>query len=183
MSYYRMKVTKLVNETRGGSGHGLCEVDGETFYFTCDGFARGSYILKRYTEEELELLMGERSDDLSFEDQIVGVLDMPVREPEYVFRHEDIDWSEVGDPVRYIGEGVDQIKWKGEFYPYPTKKPEPIVRYHVVITEDYGPYKEGDIIWESPYNPDGFGREYPTRVEVLTYGVEKREVYPRERGA
>ena len=48
-----------------------------------------------------------------------------------------------------------------------------------MLTEAFGPYKADDIIWESPYHPQGFGSEYPTRVEVVEYGITKVERHSR----
>jgi len=113
-----MKITEInMPMPRGGQATGECEVNGERLYFTCTGVAHGTYRTYQLTEEEWGLINGEplpnSADDWARVMKLAtGIHD---RTPEGQYKHEDIDWSVVPDPVRYVGpDGV--FRRSGDVY-------------------------------------------------------------------
>lgn len=100
-----MLITKLQMPTDSGQATGACTVDGERMYFTCDGIARGVYRAYRVTQDEWDALMGNPLPKTAADWKRVLALvrDIGDRTPDYSCRHEDVDWSVVGDPVIYEG--------------------------------------------------------------------------------
>lgn len=175
-----VKITSIMEHN--GQGVGVCEIDGERFHWTSDGISTGTYKAYRLTDEEWDLKTRKKSPMKGADWKRVMSLSMDIhaRDPDHEFRHEDVDWSIVGDPVRYVGEEGTFIKHVGKFYPETHELRETMVRYRIVVLEDWGPYKSGDLIWESEYHPQSWMKQTEvtakTRLERVEYGITGFEV-------